>query len=208
MSIKNILAKEDIIRLFISIKEHAFSQINSCQLGFISRKSCVTQLIEVLDTIGSQLDLGKKIDVIYLDMSKAFDKVSHVRLPHRLREFGFGGNLLMWFNSYLKNCRQQTTVLGATSTALPVTSGVQQGSILGPLLFLLYTNDLSSSIVNSNVAAFADDTKIFKVINSRTDAMLLQNDLLNFNSSSSNVGLHLKVFMKRKIRITKNTLFL
>ena len=189
--------------VFISIKEHAFSQINSCQHGFISGKSCVTQLIEVLDTIGSQLDLGKQIDVIYLDMSKAFDKVSHVRLLHRLREFGFGGNLLMWFNSYLKNRRQQTTVLGATSTALPVTSGVPQGSILGPLLFLLYTNDLSSSIVNSNVAAFADDTKIFKVINSRTDAMLLQNDLLNFNSSSSNAGLHLNTSKCKTLQVTR-----
>ena len=66
----------------------------------------MTQLIEVLDTIGSQLDIGKQIDVIYLDMSKEFDKVSHVRLLHRLREFGFGGNLLMWLNSYLKNRRQ------------------------------------------------------------------------------------------------------
>jgi hypothetical protein len=60
--------------------------------------------------------------MIYLDMSKAFDKVSHVRLLRRLRKFGFGGDLLMWFDSYLKNRRQQTTVLGATSTALPVTS--------------------------------------------------------------------------------------
>jgi hypothetical protein len=136
-------------------------------------------------------------------MSKAFDKVSHVRLLHRLREFGFGGNLLMWFNSYLKNRRQQTTVLGATSTALPVTSGVPQGSILGPLIFLLYTNDLSSSIVNSNVAAFADGTKIFKVINSRTDAMLLQNDLLNFNSSSSNAGLHLNTSKCKTLQVTR-----
>ena len=163
----------------------------------------MTQLIEVLDTISSQLDLGKQIDVIYLDMSKAFDKVSHVRLLHRLREFGFGGNLLMWFNSYLKNRRQQTTVLGVTSTALPMTSGVPQGSILGPLLFLLYTNDLSSSIVNSNVAAFADDTKIFKVINSTTDAMLLQNDLLNFNSSSSNAGLHLNTSKCKTLQVTR-----
>ena len=82
----------------------------------------MTQLIEVLDTIGSQLiRLGRKqIDACDLPgyVTKAFDKVSHVRLLHRLREFGFGGNLLMWFNSYLKNRRQQTTVLGATWKAL------------------------------------------------------------------------------------------
>ena len=74
--------------IFISIKEHAFNQLNYFQHGFISGKSCVTQLIEVLDNIGSQLDHGDQ--VIYLDTSKAFDKVSHVRLLHRLREFGFG----------------------------------------------------------------------------------------------------------------------
>ena len=109
----------------------------------------------------------------------------------------------MWFDSYLKGRQQQTNILGATSKALPVTSGVPQGSILGPLLFLLCTNDLPSSIVNSNVAAFADDTKIFKVINSRTDAMLLQNDLSNFDSSSSNAGLHLNISKCKSLQVTR-----
>jgi hypothetical protein len=159
---------------------------------------------EVLDNIGSQLDIGKQIDVIYLDMSKAFDKMSHVHLLHRLRGFGFGGNLLMWFDSYLKNRRQQTTVLGATSTALPVTSGVPQGSILDPQLFLLYTNDLSSSIVNLNAAAFADDIKIFKVINSRTNAMLLQNAIFStLIPPQSNAGLHLNTSKCKTLQVTR-----
>ena len=128
-------------------------------------------------------------------MSKPFDKVSHSELgvPHRLGEFGFGGNILQWFQSYLTDRYQQTTILGATSRAVPVTSGVPQGSILGPLLFLLYENHLSNAVRNSKIAMFADDSKIFKTISSNSDASVLQNDLTNFekNSTNSNLALNL-----------------
>ena len=89
--------------LFDCIKDRVFSQINDCQHGFIPRKNCVTQLIEVFDKVSNLLDRGKQIDVIYLDMSKAFDKVSHKRLLLRLREFEFSGNILNWFHSYLQD---------------------------------------------------------------------------------------------------------
>ena len=83
-------------------------------------KSCITQLVEVLERISRELDRGKQIDVLYLDMSKAFDKVSHAKLLHRLRQFGYGGNILEWFRSYLINGRQRTTIFGTTSKSLPV----------------------------------------------------------------------------------------
>ena len=98
-------------------------------------------------------------------MSTAHDKVSHRRLVHKLIQAGFGGNLLNWFCSYLSGRRHRVTVLGATSKDLPVTSGVPQGSILGPALFLVYVNDLPEVICsNSRVLMFADDTKIFREI--------------------------------------------
>ena len=175
--------------MFNKIKDHVFAQINNDQHGFVPGKSCVTQLIEVFEYIGRELDLGKQIDVIHLDMSKAFDRVSHMQLLKRLRDFGFSGNILSWFRSYLKDRRQQTTVLGATSSALPVTSGVPQGSILAPLLLLLYQNNLSNTINHSKIATFADDTKIYKVINTEADAYAMQNDLANFQSSSTKANI-------------------
>ncbi|CAB4038149.1 Hypothetical predicted protein, partial [Paramuricea clavata] len=189
--------------VFNKIKDHVFEQINNGQHGFVPRKSCVTQLIEVLEYIGRELDLGKQVDVIYLDMSKAFDRVSHMQLLKRLRDFGFGGNILNWFRSYLKDRRQQTTVLGATSSALPVTSGVPQGSILGPLLFLLYQNNLPNSINHSKIATFADDTKIYKVINAKADASAMENDLANFQTSSANANLLLNTDKCKTLRITR-----
>lgn len=89
-------------------------------------KSCVIQMIEVIDQFKRVLDRGKQADVLYFDMSEAFNNVSHAELIHHLREFGFGGNILEWFGSYLTDRYQQTTVLGATSHAVPVTSGTTQ----------------------------------------------------------------------------------
>lgn len=163
--------------------------MNVCQHGFVTGKSCVTNLVSVLNIIGSLLDDGGQIDVIYLDMSKAFDKVNHKLLIHKLRQFGFGGSLLQWFSSYLTDRVQRVTVLGATSDTLPVSSGVPQGSILGPLLFLLYANDLPDAVISSQIAMFADDTKIFKAIKSPDDAALLQKDLGNLETWSTASGL-------------------
>ena len=94
-------------------------------------------------------------------MSKAFDKVNHKHLLHKLRMAGFGGSLLQWFQSYLTNRHQCVTAQGSTSTTLPVTPGVHQGSIFGPVLFSLYVNDYPDAITSSHVAMFADDTKLF-----------------------------------------------
>ena len=161
-----------------SIKDHLYQVISPKQHGFCTGRSCVTNLLEALDHIGSLLDSGSQVGTIYLDMSKAFDKVSHRGLVHKLIQAGFSGNLLNWFFSYLSSRRQRVTVLGATSEDLPVTSGVPQGSILEPVLFLLYVNELPEVISSSSrILMFADDTKIFGEIKTLGDASSLQEDL-------------------------------
>ena len=159
---------------------HHFSQIiHDGQLGFLQKKSCVTNLLEELDYVGVCLDKGGQIDMLYLDMSKAFDRINHKRLMLKLANSGVGGNLLQWFQSYFTDRRQRVTVLGVTSKPLPVCSGVPQGSILGPALFLLFVNDLLGAPTSSRAAMFADDTKIFSSIKSQDDVIALQTDLGN-----------------------------
>ena len=132
----------------------------ACQHGFLRGKSCTSNLLEVLHHIGAMLDKGRwggQVDTLYMDMSKAFDKVCHHRLLRKLCGFGFRGNLLQWFYSYLTDRCQRVTVFGVTSDPLSIRSGIPQGSILGQALFLLYVNDLPDAVEESNIAMFADN---------------------------------------------------
>ena len=114
----------------------------------------------------SPAELKKKLEMpitTYMDMSKAFDKVDHTLLLNKLRtNFLISGNLLSWFRSYLLSRRQRVTLLGTSPPEMDVTSGVPQSSILGPILFLLYVSDLPDVVVNSKVASFANDTKLYR----------------------------------------------
>ena len=142
ISLLTIISKVLERCVLVSLRDHLLQILHRAQHGFIPSRSCVTQLVEVLNYIGSLLDSDLQTDVIYLDVSKAFDKVQHSLIISRLRQFNISGSLLSRFTSYLNGRRQRVTVLGATSQEPVVTSGVPQGSILGPVLFLLYVNDL------------------------------------------------------------------
>ena len=139
------------------------------QHGFREKHSCETQLIELVEDLARRLTLGKQTDLILLDFSKAFDKVNHPKLLYKLSTFGIIGNTLEWIEAFLTG-RSQTVVLeGESSKEVPVTSGVPQGSVLGPLLFLLYINDLMENI-KSQVRLFADDTAVYLTVSSAHDS--------------------------------------
>ena len=159
------------------VSDHLYHFISPAQHGFLPGRSCVTQLLTALDQIGAHLDTGKQTDVIYLDMSKAFDKVCQSLLLRILKQCNVAGHLLDWFNAYLTNRKQRVTVSAESSTEVLVSSGVPQGSLLGPLLFLLFVNNLPDRCSSSNVACFADETKIYKLIDSLDDSKALQSDL-------------------------------
>lgn len=116
------------------------------------------------------------VDLIYLDFAKAFDKVSHSKLIDKLERHGISGKVKDWVSAWLRDRFQRTRINGVSSCWKRVSSGVPQGSVLGPILFLLYINDLECGVM-SWVLKFADDTKIFRRITSRVDNTILQDDL-------------------------------
>ena len=158
---------------------HLAPLIYKMQHGFMRGKSTTTQLLEVYHDILEHVASGKEVDAIYLDLSKAFDKVPHNLLLKKLENSGIGGPLLAWFRSYLTDRQQRVVLHGVCSDWLPVTSGVPQGSILGPLLFLIYCNDVQNYIqANSTLALFADDSKLYRSLDLPNAASKsLQHDL-------------------------------
>ncbi|CAB4031739.1 Hypothetical predicted protein, partial [Paramuricea clavata] len=166
--------------VYNQLVSHISTQLHHLQFGFLRGKSTTSQLLHVLQDIHQALESRNQVDAVYLDFAKAFDKVSHKLLLIKLHKFGIRGDLLSWFENYLSGRYQRVTVLGETSGTLPVLSGVPQGSILGPLLFLVYVNDLPHSISGeSTVAMFADDTKCNCPVKDLPDCESLQNDLNN-----------------------------
>ena len=122
------------------------------------------------------IDVGSPVDIIYLDFQKALDKVPHQRLLLKLKAHGIGIGITDRIEQWLTDRRQRVVVDGEVSNWISVLSGVPQGSVLGPILFLIYINDLDDSIT-SNVLEFADDTKLFRKVNTDGDKQHLQNDL-------------------------------
>ena len=139
--------------------------ITKNQSGFRPGDSTINQLLYLINEIHEAFDHPKSLEVraVFLDISKAFDKVWHEGLVFKLKKNGVSGQLLKFFENYLTNRKQRVSINGVNSEYAPLNSGVPQGSVLGPLLFLVFINDLEDGI-KSKIKFFADDTMLFSIV--------------------------------------------
>ena len=146
------------------------------QHGFREKRSRETQLIMLIEDLARNASVGKQTDIILLDFSKAFDKVNHSKLLWKLHQYGIRGHVLNWVRAFLGSRSQRVVIEGEESESILVTSGVPQGSVLGPILFLIYINDLPDEVC-SKVRLFADDTALYLTMESEDSGSTLQSDL-------------------------------
>ena len=126
----------------------------------------------LIDELSKTMQMGKQTDLILLDFSKAFDIVAHEKLIQKLHHYGIRGDTLKWMKAFLDNRKQAVVINGVNSNCISVSSGVPQGSVLGPILFLVYINDLPEQ-VKSRVRLFADDTAMYLALSSYIEGQIL-----------------------------------
>lgn len=178
VSLTSVLSKvmESIIRdrLVEHLKES--EKLTDAQHGFLAKRSCATQLLTCLEDWTRHLEEGNPVDVAYLDFRKAFDSVPHRRLLRKLYDLGIRGDTLRWIGAFLTGRKLQVVVNGARSAAISVKSGIPQGSVLGPTLFIAYVNDLPEA-VHCPVKLFADDAKLYTSVEGAHSQIQMQEDL-------------------------------
>ena len=167
--------------------------IRPSQHGFMRGKSCTTNLLSFLEKVTAAIDKGEPVDVVFLDFAKAFDKVPVERLVKKVKAHGIGGRVLNWIAAWLRGRKQRVVLNGKASDWADVLSGVPQGSVLGPLLFIIFINDLDMAATAELVHKFADDTKIAQPIRSDQDKTTLQITLDNLCVWANTWGMEFNV---------------
>ena len=170
---------ERVVRKHIIQHLETNNLLSGKQHGFRSNRSCLTQMLHHFDDIFEGFTQGLDTDSIYLDFEKAFDKVDLELLMLKPKRYGFHHKILSWIQSFLFHRQQVVVANGVHSDIAMVLSGVPQGSVLGPLLFILFINDLEMVVSFSRVSFFADDTRVSKLIGFTEDCLSLQIDLEN-----------------------------
>ena len=152
--------------------------LSANQWDFMPRKSTTTALLSVLHNWHLHLEANTDICAVFFDLRKAFDSVPHRPLVQKLEQLGINRFLLKWTTNYLTERKQQVVVSGGVSTTVPVLSGVPQGSVLGPLLFIIYVDGVSSiTLADGTVVLFADDIVLYRPLYTPYDYELLQRDI-------------------------------
>ena len=178
ISLTSICSKVMEHVIYHSIMNHLQDNqvLSNSQHGFRAGYSCTTQLISLIEDISFNMDAHKQVDLILLDFSKAFDTVPHHRLLTKLKFYQIDNQVVDWIAKWLTLRKQRVLLDGESSDYVPVTSGVPQGTVLGPLLFLIYINDIVENI-SSKIRLFADDCLLYRIITSVHDTTALQKDL-------------------------------
>ena len=176
------------------------------QHGFRKGRSCVTQLIEVMEDWTNELDNHSSIDAIFFDFQKAFDTVPHQRLLRKLKGYGISGKVYKWIESFLMGRKQRVVLNGEESSWTPVASGIPQGSVLGPILFLIYINDLPD-VVKNLLKLFAGDTKIYAKVNNIEEKDILQEDIRSLNDWSNKWQLKFNKSKWKHLHLGRDTEF-
>ena len=178
VSLTSIVCKvlEDIVRERMMAYVQGGGLIAPEQHGFVPKKACLTNLLETLDAITDAVNKGYSVDLILLDFSKAFDKMSHKKLIAKLRAYGIDEILVKWTKALLTERRQRVVIGDNQSDWKEVTSGVPQGSVIGPSDFTLFINDLPDKLTHI-VKLYADDSKLIRIVKEDSDFATIQNDI-------------------------------
>ena len=173
------------------------------QHGFREKRSCETQLTMMVEELARNACAGKQTDLVLLDFSKAFDKVNHSKLLWKLHQYGIRGNALNWIHAFLGNRSQSVVLEGEESDLVPVTSCVPLGYVLGPILFLIYTNDFPDQII-SQVRLFADDTVVYLTMEGGDSHRVLQNDIDSLSIWESRWDMEFNPSKCQVVRVTSS----